>query len=798
VALAASSAFADTTQHVKQSTLDDHQGECVGRPGTVTLWHFVITQLGDTTPASIHVIWDNGLPGGAEADVPLLKRTGGTAHYETTLNVGMLVTDATAELPDGWSGEFNLSHVGCIEPEKAEPEIRTEASSSEPGGVGSTFSDTAFLSDGSTDPVMGGTVTFKLYNLDDDADCSGTPLLTSPKEVTTGLVDGTAEVDSDGYLITTKGTYTWVATYGGDDNNGDAGPTDCGDEDETILFDAAAPDVATQIHLEPNEANVLTPFHVALGSTVHDSASVDGPDALGTPQGTVYFTFYGTIDCDGSLGDEDTPTAVAAGSHAVDASGIAHPSASKGPLGAGSYSFSAQFVSSNRNVWDNSPSQCEQLTVDKGTTGTSTEIHLGKSADETGTPTVVGGATAVNLGSIVHDEATVTGTPAAFTPTGDVTFTFYKNATNPAMPCDDATAVAAGTVSLDANGVAHPSNDSVALAAGSYGFIASYEGDKNYADSLGSCEPLTVNPAQLGITTKIHNASHADITNTIADPGSVVHDTATVTGAVAGFDIPAVTFTLNGSPANNANPAEAGFSASTVNSDPLTSGSYIYVATVAGNSNYIGATGADERLSVLGRQNGLTLGYYGNQNGQYDLTGSRTGPTLKPAITACVFGPLANGTNSVLVDGSGNYKTVAFFATYANVKSYLLGASATNMAYMLSAQLLTTEFNVCLGKVNATKSIYVPAVTLPGTNTHLSSTLQNALSTNNGASSWLQVSGVTPNPAGVAKIQTILDASIGSLKVKPNTIAAGPNRTYQEALKDLLDGINNNQAIFLP
>src|SRR5262249_58990252 len=127
---------------------------------------------------------------------------------------------------------------------------------------------------------------------------------------------------------------------------------------------------------------------------------------------------------------------------------------------------------------------------DQGTTTTATEIHLGKSADETGAPTVVGGATHVKLGSYVHDKATVTGDPAAFAVTGDVTFAFYSGATDPTKPCGDgATKVDAGKVSLDANGVAHPSSDEGALAAGSYGFIATFTptgGD--YTGSIGDCE----------------------------------------------------------------------------------------------------------------------------------------------------------------------------------------------------------------------------------------------------------------------------------------------------------------------
>lgn len=73
-----------------------------------TEWHFVITQLTSNAqaPATIHVVWENG----DEADVPLDKITGSTAHYATTENLDFDVTAATALLLGSWDGQFNLSH----------------------------------------------------------------------------------------------------------------------------------------------------------------------------------------------------------------------------------------------------------------------------------------------------------------------------------------------------------------------------------------------------------------------------------------------------------------------------------------------------------------------------------------------------------------------------------------------------------------------------------------------------------------------------------------------------------------
>lgn len=75
-------------------------------------WAFVITQVrnrGDA-PASIFVRWRDG----DNREVLLDRVTGQTAHYLTTEHLDQPVTQATARLPPGWSGQFNLSHGPCF------------------------------------------------------------------------------------------------------------------------------------------------------------------------------------------------------------------------------------------------------------------------------------------------------------------------------------------------------------------------------------------------------------------------------------------------------------------------------------------------------------------------------------------------------------------------------------------------------------------------------------------------------------------------------------------------------------
>src|SRR5438552_205648 len=85
------------------------------------------------------------------------------------------------------------------------------------------------------------------------------------------------------------------------------------------------------------------------------------------------------------------------------------------------------------------------------------------------------------MGTKVKDSATVTGTPAAFAPTGTVTYIFYTNATARCSPfCTSALSVCS------------ESSSQGPLAAGSYSYQAVYSGDSNYAGSTGDVEPLTV------------------------------------------------------------------------------------------------------------------------------------------------------------------------------------------------------------------------------------------------------------------------------------------------------------------
>src|SRR2546428_471068 len=275
------------------------------------------------------------------------------------------------------------------------------------------------------------------------------------------------------------------------------------------------PTVTTEIHNDSGDAVVSGP--VDLGTSVHDKASVGGT-TNGTPTGTVTFTFYQGGDC-----VTGTAVALVPADTVALVSGVAHPSPTRGPIPAGSYAFRAHFNTGDTANWTDADSNCEPLTVSKGDLALSTEIHLGAGSGESSSATVV--SAAIPLGSTVHDKATVGGLVAAFPPSLSVNFSFYTG------NCTSSTSSSAGSPAI-ASGAAHPSNDEGPLGAGSYAFQASYGStDPNYNSTTSPCEPLTVNKGDLALSTDIHNAAEAIVTD--ASFGPTVPDKATAAGSGA-------------------------------------------------------------------------------------------------------------------------------------------------------------------------------------------------------------------------------------------------------------------------
>lgn len=106
-----------------------------------------------------------------------------------------------------------------------------------------------------------------------------------------------------------------------------------------------------------------------------------------------------------------------------------------------------------------------------------------------------------------------------------------------------------------------------------------------------------------------------------------------------------------------------------------------------------------------------------------------------------------------VVDGDGDYFTTNSTSAY---KKWLQKAKATNMAYMLSAQLTAMHNNVSVGFVGGSCMIDDPNL-------------------------------------GQVTIGSVMDLAIDSLATDPYTPSGHAQRAYQEQLKNALDAANNNQ-----
>jgi hypothetical protein len=172
-------------------------------------------------------------------------------------------------------------------------------------------------------------------------------------------------------------------------------------------------------------------------------------------------------------------------------------------------------------------------------------------------------------------------------------------------------------------------------------------------------------------------------------------------------------------------------------------------ATLNGDKTYTIAVDFDSIVTgvyfgnlCLGKGGGLTLGFWSNKNGQALITST----------------DLASLTALNLVNANGSNFDPTSKTQY---RTWVLSATAVNMAYMLSAQLSAMELNVSHGFVNGGGLIYAPGI----------------------------VPGSTFLPVG-----TVMNLANQSLGAHPYTVSGSADRTYQEALKNALDNANNNKT----
>jgi hypothetical protein len=480
--------------------------------------------------------------------------------------------------------------------------------------LGGSFSDSATLT-GALSPT--GSVTFNVYTSNA---CSGTPLFTS-----TGALSGSTAPSGSFGPLNTAGSYYVSASYPGDTNNGPASSP-------------CTAEVVTVGKTSPSLSTTLSATTVNLGGSFSDSATLTG--AL-SPTGSVTFNVYTSNACSG------TPLFTSTGA----LSGSTAPSGSFGPLNtAGSYYVSASYPGDTNNGSASSPCTAEVVTV--GVTSPSVSTTLS--------------AASVNLGGSFSDSATLTG---ALSPTGSVTFNVYTSNACSGTPLFTATGTLSGLTAQ--SGTFGPLS-----TVGSYYVAASYPGDTNNGPASSPCTAEVVTVTAPSCTSGCGGGGGGPPTASLATTPSVTGlsatDSATVTGT-GGTPTGSVTFTLYSgtSPSGTLVTAYAADTvtlngsgtATSVSTGPLTPGSYYFLVTYSGDSNYAKITpGTAEPFSI---------------NPNVATTPAVTGSSATD--TANVTGTLGTPTGTVtFVLYSGSPGSGTLVAGFAPETVTLVNGSATS------------------------------------------------------------------------------------------------------------------------
>ncbi len=449
--------------------------------------------------------------------------------------------------------------------EKAKPTIKTSATASVT--VGDKIKDTATLSGLVSAVGSEGTVTFRLYS---DEECKTEVF----KSVATGISSNTSYPSPTEYTTTATGTYYWRAFYSGDANN-EAASTPCKDAGESSVVGPATPAITTKATAS-----------VTIGSAIKDTATISGL-VNPTGEGDIVFTLYSDEKCEQEVSGSSSTVKAITANGSYDSSPVT-------PTATGTYYWIATFTSDKNNK--EFATKCKDA-------GESSVVEKAK-------PTIKTSATAsVTVGDKIKDTATLSGLVSAVGSEGTVTFRLYSD-----EECK--TEVFKSVATGISSNTSYPSpTEYTTTATGTYYWRAFYSGDANNEAASTPCkdagESSVVEKAKSGIETTVRDGNGSVIDNTHpAAATTAVHDTATLSGHIAGFSFGAEKATVTYSFFTNGECKEPAASTQVVSvaedgtvpdskAQTLAPGSYSYKATYSGNGYYKAATGACEPFRVV-------------------------------------------------------------------------------------------------------------------------------------------------------------------------------------------------------
>ena len=539
-----------------------------------------------------------------------------------------------------------------------------------------SLSDTATLS-GATS-TAGGTITFRMFGPSATAACSGTPVFTSPPVT----VSGNGSYGPVSATVSTPGSYWWIATYSGDDNNM-AVSSDCGDEHSLVI----RPTIVT----EPTPAASLP------AAAVSDRATLS--DVTDTAGGTIVFKLFGpsaTAACSGTPVFTSPPVTV------------------NGP---GSYESATATVTTVGTYW-----WVAIYSGDANNLGASSTCGDEQSVSVKASPSIVTNPTPsapLPNGTLV-DQATLSGFQSPLhQPDGSadtVTFELFVPPTNGSCSGPLFTS----TVPIAADGTA-TSTAFTPTEAGAYWWVATFNGDANNQAVSSLCG------AEQSVVTQVTPDIATTSVGTATLPAGRLVDQAKLSGFLPPLQQPdgtadTVTFNLYG-PSPTASCIGGAVFTSTVNIaadgtatsaafTPTQTGTYWWLATFNGdqnNSAVASECGAEHSVVELARSMIVTEATPTETLPAAPVSDSATlsgvTATAGGTITFNLYGPSAtaacNGTplftSSVTVEGPGTYGpatttvtqagTVWWTATYSGDPNNLPAASTCGQEQTVVAKV---------------------------------------------------------------------------------------------------------------
>ncbi len=405
-----------------------------------------------------------------------------------TLNANGTVpnSDTTPSLPAGMDYQFQAVYTGdnnyksstspnepltiTSGPSATATTIKDSLGGSVTAVLGEAVFDTAIVTASPFTPTGTVTYTFSGSNLQfltapPSFTLHGSGATETWTETVTLNANGTVP-NSDTTPFLPAGSYQFQAVYSGDINypGGSTSPV------EPLTVSQGTSSSATVIKDATNTA-ITNP--VAIGTTVHDTATVNGTPNAFTPTGTVTYEFFTTIDGTGSHVDQMVTLS----------GGVVPNSNPHGPLGAGSYSFIA--IYSGDGNYTGSTSAVEPLTVNKASPNLITTPGPTITLSPPNTPHM-------------NDAAALSN---GFNPGGTITFTLTAPASlGGGIVYTDIVTIGVNSGAVTGNGTyltASMGNNPggyVPIAPGVYQWAASYSGDvnNNPASDQGEGESQTV------------------------------------------------------------------------------------------------------------------------------------------------------------------------------------------------------------------------------------------------------------------------------------------------------------------